>query len=163
MAEPTAGACTLKGLYVLTLIAALSLTACASDKQTKPIEAAVVGLPGHAAFDAAAREDSAEDKALDARLAAAEAVIHGPTFSELPSKDQYTALSNAARLAIARDHLKLGYGYLMRAAGMPEVGYEIQIVQVWTAVQLGIKDDAVAGLTTIATRWPDQLSNVPMD
>jgi tetratricopeptide (TPR) repeat protein len=146
--------------YILALIATLGLTACASDKQTKPVDAAVSGLPGHAASDVAAREESAEDKKLDARLTALEATIKAPTFETSPSQYQYRALSTAGVLAISRDKPKLGYTYLVRAVAMPDADFDIRLAQTFTAGRLGYVADAVNGLTVMARQWPDQLSSV---
>jgi hypothetical protein len=57
----------------------VGLVACTYNTQTKPVEA-TVGLPGHAAFDVAAREETAKDKELDAKLTALEEEIKAPTF-----------------------------------------------------------------------------------
>jgi hypothetical protein len=101
-----------------------------------------------------------EDKKLDQQLADLQKIIEAPTFNGLPSGTQFQNLTDAAKLAFARDQPRTAYEYLVRASDMPQATSGHWLVRMQAASQLGAESDAVKSLVVMAQRWPEQVANL---
>ena len=138
-------------MRTLVFLALLSLAACAAVKQNAPAPAAQQ-LDDALALIAGNHYQEGE--------AALTAVIEADTFKGLSGDAQYRALATAGKVALTRGDAKIGYGYLVRALAMPQASYEDRLVQLKASVRLGYDADTVAGLTSLAQRWPDRVATL---
>jgi hypothetical protein len=92
--------------------------------------------------------------------AALQALIEDKEFSSFSSDTQYQILRTAGRVFADHGQLEAGYGYLVRAAAMPQSNFDDVLAQTRTAAKLGKKPEMVSGLTSVAQRYPEKISSL---
>jgi tetratricopeptide (TPR) repeat protein len=92
--------------------------------------------------------------------AALQALIDDKDFTSFSSDTQYQILRTAGRVFADHGQLEAGYGYLVRAAAMPQSNFDDLLAQTRTAAKLGKKPEMVSGLTSVAQRYPEKISSL---
>jgi tetratricopeptide (TPR) repeat protein len=143
--------------FILHLSAAACIAACAA---AGPSGSPATGSEAQLAGSIAA-EQRTENDDFSRRLEALQKVIAAPTFKSLPGDVQYQDLLTAGKLAAALEQPRRAYDYVAAAAATPHADFSDRLLQVESAVTLGLKADAVSGMTIIVQRWPEQVAALP--
>jgi beta-barrel assembly-enhancing protease len=150
-------------------LGALVLASCAALRpagQPAP-PAAPVRESAASAEDAAAAEARMADarrlfgegKSQDGAALLA-SLVGSPSFEALPSEDRYRALELAGRAELALGERRRAYGYLARAAQLPESAYADVVLELRTADQLRDAPLEIDTLTMLINRWPEHLGDL---
>lgn len=150
----------LKLHFIPLLLAVVYTSACSSGGPHRSTDAAPLGIEAQVA-KSIAEQEKIENAGFENRFAALQKVIAAPSFKSLPGDTQYRDLLTAGKLAMVLEQPRRGYDYIASAAVMPQADYYDRLLQVQTAMTLGLNADAVSGMTVIVRRWPEHIADLP--
>jgi hypothetical protein len=142
---------------IVPLLAAACIAACAGSGRSRSVTSGSEAQMAQSIAD----QQRSESDSLAGRFGALQKVIASRAFKSLPGDTQYQDLSTAGKLAAALERQRQAYGYIAGAADTPQADFYDRLLQVQSAVALGLQADAVSGVTVIIQRWPEQVAGLP--
>jgi tetratricopeptide (TPR) repeat protein len=152
----------MKQIGLVTLLAVLSLAACAVRNPMKPASHPTETEVDHTLNSTAAMQQLADAMKLVAdqnwpqAAVALRTLIDARTFRRLPGDVQIHTLRTAEQLALEHGQLKGNYDYFVQSTALPQAGIVDWEHRLVAADRLHNKAELVSCLTVLVQRWPDR-------